>query len=194
MVQAWRNTPLVNPLEADKLRWFSTAYPDVDFKGIPLELAEVLYPEVAAYGPSGLIVMEIFNDVIAMPTKLDSVNTEKANEALDDFEDFVQTLPLFDDEISFFGYRGALDKAIMSLTQQANLDNQGVESILYVLLFWVALDGFCGSGETYDEGLEQIREEYHALLQRFFDLVELESDDYLSLLSPQFEGESDDLH
>ena len=157
MVQAWRNTPLVNPLEADKLRWFSTAYPDVDFKGIPLELAEALYPEVAAYGPSGLIVMEIFNDVMAMPTKLDSVNTEQANEALDDFEDFVQTLPLFDEEISFFGYRGTLDKVIMSLAQQANVDNQGVESILYVLLFWVALDGFCESGETYDEGLEQIK-------------------------------------
>lgn len=182
MVQAWRAKPLANPAEQDKLRWFVAACPDVNFQDIPLEIAETLYPEISKYGPNGFVVMQIFNDLMTEPTILDSVNRDKANTALDDFEAYIQTLPLLELG-SLFGMRGSLDKEIMKVAEKTHISSLTVESIVYVLLFWLAVDGFCEADNTHDDSLEGIRREYQTFLQRFFAIVGLDSSDYINLSS-----------
>lgn len=184
MVQAWRAKPLMNPVEQDKLRWFAAACPDVDFQGIPLELAETLYPEISKYGPNGFVVMRIFSDLMVHPGILDSMNRDKANTALDDFEAYIQTLPLLEPG-SVFGVRGSLDKEIMKVAEKTHISSLTVESVVYALLFWLAVDGFCEADNTSDDRLEGIRQGYQVFLQRFFDLAGLDSSDYITLSSPR---------
>lgn len=180
MVHQWRTDALANPLEHDRSRWFRLALTEEEYaplSGVPQELKEELYPEVALYGPNGLIVRRLLDDLAQraeLVTQLDAIQVG------DYLTDFNQIKQLWNLTLSDLWVKGIhLEDNLQDLLGEFEPVGLtvGQDALLFCLVFVTAIDGFCDQGPLSNE-VESIRLRYYAVFDEVLTTLDLISTDY----------------
>lgn len=180
MVHQWRTDVLENPLEHDRSRWFRLALTEQEYaplSGVPQELKEELYPEVALYGPNGLIVRRLLDELAQKASLITQLDATQVNDYLSDFNQVTQLWNLTLSDLWVKGIH--LEDNLQDLLgefEPAGL-TVGQDALLFCLLFVAAIDGFCDQSPLSNE-VESIRFRYYAVFDEVLTTLDLTSTDY----------------